>query len=574
MSDPTPTAAQPYRVLARKYRPATFAEMIGQEALVRTLSNAFASGRIAHAFVLTGVRGVGKTTTARIIARALNCVGPDGNGGPTISPCGVCTHCTAIAEDRHVDVLEMDAASRTGVGDIRELLDGVRYKPVSARYKVYILDEVHMLSTPAFNALLKTLEEPPPDVKFIFATTEIRKVPVTVLSRCQRFDLKRIELGELAAYLGNIATREGIAAEPGALRLLARAAEGSARDALSLLDRAIALGGSEKVVEGEVSEMLGLADRGQLIDLFQASMEGRIADALDIVGKMYRVGADPSQLVQDLLEFTHLVSRLKLAPEAAADLGLAEVESTRGKELAAKLGVPSLTRAWQMLLKGLSEVQQAESSLPALEMVLIRLAHVADQPTPGELVRRLQAAPGPAQAPSAPQRPGGGGGARAVGGGVTQMAVSAPAPAAAAPAPIPATFEAIVALFAERREALIQAQLESYAHVVKLEPGRLEMRLDSGASADLANKVGLRLSEWTGMRWIVSLSTAEGERTLTEKREAAELDRFDRARSLPLVQAALGAFPGAEIVAVRDLDEEEPPAVAEEPPPDDGDMDA
>ncbi len=574
MSDPTPTAAQPYRVLARKYRPATFAEMIGQEALVRTLSNAFASGRIAHAFVLTGVRGVGKTTTARIIARALNCVGPDGNGGPTISPCGVCTHCMAIAEDRHVDVLEMDAASRTGVGDIRELLDGVRYKPVSARYKVYILDEVHMLSTPAFNALLKTLEEPPPDVKFIFATTEIRKVPVTVLSRCQRFDLKRIELGELASYLGNIATREGIEAEPGALRLLARAAEGSARDALSLLDRAIALGGSEKVVEAEVSEMLGLADRGQLIDLFQASMEGRIADALDIVGKMYRVGADPSQLVQDLLEFTHLVSRLKLAPEAAADLGLAEVESTRGKELAAKLGVPSLTRAWQMLLKGLSEVQQAESSLPALEMVLIRLAHVADQPTPGELVRRLQAAPAQAQAPSAPQRPGGGGGARAVGGGVTQMAVSAPAPAAAAPAPVPATFEAIVALFAERREALIQAQLESYAHVVKLEPGRLEMRLDSGASADLANKVGLRLSEWTGMRWIVSLSTAEGERTLTEKREAAELDRFDRARSLPLVQAALGAFPGAEIVAVRDLDEEEPPAVAEEPPPDDGDMDA
>ena len=571
MSDATPTAAQPYRVLARKYRPATFAEMIGQEALVRTLSNAFASGRIAHAFVLTGVRGVGKTTTARIIARALNCVGPDGTGGPTISPCGVCTHCTAIAEDRHVDVLEMDAASRTGVGDIRELLDGVRYKPVSARYKVYILDEVHMLSTPAFNALLKTLEEPPPDVKFIFATTEIRKVPVTVLSRCQRFDLKRIELADLATYLGAIAAKEGIEAEPGGLRLLARAAEGSARDALSLLDRAIALGGSAKVAEAEVSEMLGLADRGQLIDLFQASMEGRIADALDIVGKMYRAGADPSQLVQDLLEFTHLVTRLKLAPEAAGDLGLAEVEATRGKELAAKLGVPSLSRAWQMLLKGLSEVQQAESSLPALEMVLIRLAHVADQPTPGELVRRLQAAPAQSSAPSAPQRPGGGG-ARAVGGGVTQMAVAASAPAPA-PAAVPATFEAIVALFAERREALIQAQLESYARVVKLEPGRLEMRLDPGASADLANKVGLRLSEWTGMRWIVSLSTSEGEKTLTEKREAAELDRFERARSLPLVQAALGAFPGAEIVAVRDLDEE-PPAVAEEPPPDDGDMDA
>jgi DNA polymerase-3 subunit gamma/tau len=317
--------------------------------------------------------------------------------------------------------------------------------------------------------------------------------------------------------------------------------------------------------------MLGLADRGQLIDLFQASMEGHIADALDIVGKMYRAGADPSQLVQDLLEFTHLVSRLKLAPEAAGDLGLAEVEATRGKELAAKLGVPSLSRAWQMLLKGLSEVQQAESSLPALEMVLIRLAHVADQPTPGELVRRLQAAPAQAPGASAPQRPGGGG-ARAAGGGVTQMAVAASAQAPA-PAAVPATFEAIVALFAEHREALIQAQLESYARVVKLEPGRLEMRLDPGASADLANKVGLRLSEWTGMRWIVSLSTSEGEKTLTEKREAAELDRFERARSLPLVQAALGAFPGAEIVAVRDLDEE-PPAVAEEPPPDEGDMDS
>jgi DNA polymerase-3 subunit gamma/tau len=572
MSDATPpTSAQPYRVLARKYRPATFAEMIGQDALVRTLSNAFASGRIAHAFVLTGVRGVGKTTTARIIARALNCVGPDGNGGPTISPCGACTHCIAIAEDRHVDVLEMDAASRTGVNDIRELLDGVRYKPVSARYKVYILDEVHMLSTAAFNALLKTLEEPPPDVKFVFATTEIRKVPVTVLSRCQRFDLKRISLTELSDYLAGIAAKEGIEAEPGGLRLVARAAEGSARDALSLLDRAIALGGSTRIAETGVAEMLGLADRGQVIDLFQAAMEGRVPDALGIVGTMYRSGADPTQLVQDLLELTHAVSRIKLAPEAAADLGLSEVEATRGRELAGKLQVPSLTRAWQMLLKGLAEVQQAESSLPALEMVLIRLAHVAEMPTPGELVRRLQAAPAPSSAaPSPPSRPNGGGGARAVAGG---SSVAVAAPAAQAMAQMPASFEAIVALFAERREALIQAQLETYAHVVKLEPGRLEMRLDPGAQPDLANRVGSLLSQWTGQRWIVSLSTATGEMTLTEKREAAEQDRFERARSLPLVQAVMSAFPGAEIVDVRDLDDAAP-AAAEEPPPEEGDLES
>ena len=575
MSDATPpTSAQPYRVLARKYRPSTFAEMIGQEALVRTLSNAFASGRIAHAFMLTGVRGVGKTTTARIIARALNCIGPDGTGGPTISPCGVCAPCVAITEDRDVDVLEVDAASRAGVGDIRELLDGVRYKPISARYKVYILDEVHMLSPQAFNALLKTLEEPPPEVKFIFATTEIRKVPVTVLSRCQRFDLKRIDLADLAAYLATIAGKEGIEADPGALRLIARAAEGSARDALSLLDRSIALGGAAKAAEAEVAEMLGLADRGQLLDLFQAAMEGRIGDALDTVGRMYRSGADPSQLVQDLLELAHLVTRLKLAPEAEADLGLAEIEAIRGKELAGKLPVPSLTRAWQMLLKGLAEVQQAESSLPALEMVLIRLAHVADQPTPGELVRRLQAAPAQSSSPAAPpSRPGGGGGTRAVGGGAPAVAVAAVAPAAPSPAQMPATFEAVVAIFAERREALIQAQLETYAHVVRLEPGRLELRLDPGASADLANRVGQLLSEWTGQRWIISLSTAAGEKTLTEKREAAELDRFERARSVPLVQAVLSAFPGAEIVAVRDLDDDTP-AVADEPPPEEGDLES
>ena len=556
-----------YTVLARKYRPRTFEDLIGQEAMVRTLTNAFATGRIAHAFMLTGVRGVGKTTTARLLARALN-YETDTVDRPSVNLTEEGRHCRAIIEGRHMDVMELDAASRTKVDEMRELLDSVRYGPVEARYKVYVIDEVHMLSTAAFNALLKTLEEPPPDVRFVFATTEIRKVPVTVLSRCQRFDLKRISLTELSDYLGRIAAKEGIEAEVGALRLIARGAEGSARDALSLLDRAIALGGSTSITEAGVAEMLGLADRGQLLDLFQAAMEGRVPDALGIVGAMYRNGADPTQLVQDLLELTHAVSRIKLAPEAAADLGLSEVEATRGKELAEKLQVPSLARAWQMLLKGLAEVQQAESSLPALEMVLIRLAHVADMPTPGELVRRLQAAPASMPAGSSPPSRPNGGGARAVAGGATIVAAAIPAAA-----PMPASFEAIVALFAERREALIQAQLETYAHIVKLEPGRLEMRLDPGAQPDLANRVGSLLSQWTGQRWIVSLSTAAGEMTLTEKREAAEQDRFERAKALPLVQAVMSAFPGAEIVDVRDL-EDTAPAAVEEPPLEEGDLES
>jgi DNA polymerase-3 subunit gamma/tau len=391
-------------------------------------------------------------------------------------------------------------------------------------------------------------------------------VPVTVLSRCQRFDLRRIAAAEMVEWLEGIAQKEGIEAEPAALRLVARGAEGSARDALSLLDRAISLGGAEKIVEAQVADMLGLADRSQILDLYEAAMRGRIAEALDIVLQMYRAGADPTQLVQDLLELTHLVTRLKIAPEAMAELGLAEVETTRGKDLAAALSVPALTRAWQMLLKGLAEVQQAESSLPALEMVLIRLAHASELPTPGDLVRRLQngpqAVPGPSGGP--PPRGPNGGGAQAL---ATVPAVAAQ-PAASV---IPQSFEAIVALFAERREALIQAQLESYAHLVKLEPGRLELRLDPGAASDLANRVGQRLTEWTGMRWIVSLSAAAGAPTLAEARDSSERARFAEAADHPLVRAALGAFPGAEIVAVRSLDDETP-AMADEPPPEEGDM--
>ena len=381
-----------YRVLARKYRPSTFTELIGQEAMVKTLTNAIATGRIAHAFILTGVRGVGKTTTARIIARALNCIGPDGKGGPTASPCGVCEPCKAIADDRFVDVMEMDAASRTGVDEIRELTDGVRYKPVAARFKIYIIDEVHMLSKAAFNALLKTLEEPPPDVKFIFATTEIHKVPVTVLSRCQRFSLRRVPQEMLATHYAAISEKEGIKAEPQGIALIARAADGSVRDGLSILDQAMALGG-EAITEASVRNMLGIADRGLVFDLLEAALKGDAGAALTQMKSLYEGGADPIIVLQDLLELAHFLTRLKLAPNAGEGDPTLEGDRVRGLPLAQKLGIPALTRAWQLLLKGLEEAQAAPSPLQATEMVLVRLAYVADLPSPAEIIRAIDGAP-------------------------------------------------------------------------------------------------------------------------------------------------------------------------------------
>src|SRR5712692_4982035 len=382
-----------YRVLARKYRPTNFAELIGQEALVRALSNAIATGRIAHSFILTGVRGTGKTTTARILARALNCVGPEGGGGPTITPCGSCEHCRSITDDRHVDVIEMYAASRTGVDNIRDLTDGIRYKPVSARFKVYIIDEVHMLSKAAFNALLKTLEEPPPDVKFIFATTEIQKVPVTVLSRCQRFSLRRVPVEQLIAHYRQIATAEAIEIAPSALGLIARAADGSVRDGLSLLDQAIALSAG-KIEEAVVRDMLGVADRGLVFDLFESVLRGDAPAALAQTDSLYQGGADPLMVLQDLLDLSHFLTRLKLAPEAGAGDPIAEGDRERARPLAERLTLPVLARAWQMLLKGLTEVQEAPSPIQAAEMVLVRLAYVADLPAPGELVRSVVVAGG------------------------------------------------------------------------------------------------------------------------------------------------------------------------------------
>ena len=571
MTDPT-APAQPYRVLARKYRPARFADLIGQEAMVRTLGNALRTGRIAHAYMLTGVRGVGKTSTARIIARALNCIGADGSGGPTIDPCGVCANCQAIAEDRHVDVLEMDAASRTGVGDMRELIDGVRYLPVQARYKIYIIDEVHMLSMAAFNALLKTLEEPPAHVKFVFATTEIRKVPITILSRCQRFDLRRIEADRLVEHFRRIAVDEDVVVEDEALRLIARAADGSVRDGLSLLDQAIALG--EGPVEGErVRDMLGLADRGQIFALFGAAMKGAVPDALDRFDAAYRSGADPVALLQDLLAVVHMVTRLKTAPESVEATSLPEIERVEGGALAAALSVPVLTRAWQILLKGLGETQTAPVPRQAAEMVLIRLAHVANLPDPAQLVRLLDDARGGTAPGPAPPGPATNGGMRAEAGGRARPVPAAVAPpqpvaepaAVAAALPQPDSFEAAVALFAERREAILHAQLLQDVHLVRFEVGRIELRLRPQASRDIPNRMGSLLSEWTGRRWLIIISDAAGEQTLRERADAAEAALRHQLSQHPLVRAVLDAFPGAEIEQVRSPDGAVP-AVAPPPP--------
>ncbi len=594
MTDSTSNDAV-YRVLARKYRPMTFADMIGQEAMVRTLTNAMKSGRLAHAFVLTGVRGVGKTTTARIIARALNCIGPDGTGGPTVEPCGECEPCRTIAADRNVDVMEMDAASRTGVDDIREIIDGVRYAPVSARYKVYIIDEVHMLSKNAFNALLKTLEEPPPHVTFVFATTEIRKVPITVLSRCQRFDLRRIDAAVLAEYFADIAKMESVAIEADALALIARAADGSARDGLSLLDQAIAQDSAADgaaITAAQVRDMLGLADRTAIIDLFEALAKGEAPLALDRLAEMYRDGADPLVVVQDLLDFTHFLTRVKLVPDVAKEAGAAEAERVRGTALAQSLGMPALSRAWQMLLKGVGEVQSAPSPQAALEMVLIRLMHASGLPTPGEVIAKLEAgdhagadtAPGngtatergqtsartPAAGPTMAARPERS--ASEIGPAATAAAPAMPDPVAEAssepPAAetvqAPADFRGLVALFEERGDPRVQANLYLNVELVHYEPGRLEFHARPEAPKTLASQVAEALGEWTGRRWVVSVSREPGEPSLSEQDRVAQDKALAEAAEHPTVRAVLDQFPGARIEAVHDL----PETPADEVPPD------
>ncbi|MEP0522039.1 MAG: DNA polymerase III subunit gamma/tau [Hyphomicrobiales bacterium] len=597
MSDQENTA---YRVLARKYRPSTFDDLIGQAPMVQTLTNAFKLGRIAQAYMLTGVRGVGKTTTARILARALNyeleaADGREAITDPTIDMPEMGTHCTPIIESRHVDVIEMDAASHTSINDIREIIEASRYKPASARYKVYIIDEVHMLSTAAFNGLLKTLEEPPAHVKFIFATTEIRKVPVTVLSRCQRFDLRRIDADTMVEYLQQIAGKEGISIAEDALRLLARASEGSARDALSLLDQAIAHGavtGSAEIGEDALRDMLGLADRARVIHLFELLMSGKIDEALAELNEQYNSGADPAIVLSDLAEFCHLLTRLKAAPDVPDQGALSPREKERGAELAAQLSMRVLSSTWQILLKGIQELASAPKPLAAADMVLVRLAYAADLPSPDEALKMLKSQKANGGAGSAQPA----GGSATTGQAPTQSTgqVESQAPQigqpvatrgahlrAVATAPrmdiLPEADNADIAsvvdihaaeedkpelsslhdialLASEKRDIPLKIDVERHLRLVRFEHGRIEVAVTGSGSASIAGNLGKKLTDWTGQRWIVSVVHAEGEPTLHEQEQAEASKKMDEVRQHPVVRATLDIFPGAEIVEVVDRD--------------------
>jgi DNA polymerase-3 subunit gamma/tau len=567
-----------YRVLARKYRPSSFADLIGQEPMVRTLENAFDLGRIHQAYLLTGVRGVGKTTTARILARAFNYELPASDGQPainqpTIHMPALGAHCQAIIDSRHVDVLEMDAASHTGIDDVREIIDNARYRPVMARTKVYIIDEVHMLSKAAFNGLLKTLEEPPEHVKFIFATTEIDKVPVTVRSRCQRFDLRRIDAGLLAEHLRKICDAEKVVIESDALAMIARAAEGSVRDALSLLDQAIAYGAAHgrdgAIAADDLRLMLGVADKARVIDLFEATMAGDIATAIALLEDQYNGGADPAQALIEMAEFAHLATRFKLAPETADSAALTPEEKRRGQAAAEKLSIPTLTRAWQILMKGVDELRASQRPLQAADMVLVRLAYAADLPTPGEALKQLAATGGASAGGSS--APSGGAPRSGAGGPATaRLASSSPraqlatqaAPATPAPVTQPiaqtvaiASFEALVALAEEKRDMRLKLALDSDVRLVRFEPGRIEFELAPGGARDLASTLTQKLQLWTNERWMVSIVAAGGAPTLKEQRTEKEQARRSSLEADPMVAAVLTHFPGAQIVAVRGRDD-------------------
>ena len=567
-------AAKPYRVLARKYRPSSFEDLIGQEAVVRTVSNAFETGRIPQAWILTGVRGVGKTTTARILARALNYELPDGSvKAPTIHMPVLGVHCRAIMESRHMDVLEMDAASHTGVDDVRQINDSVRYAPASARYKVYIIDEVHMLSTAAFNAFLKTLEEPPEHAKFVFATTEIRKVPVTVLSRCQRFDLRRVEAEVLMAHLSNIAKKEGVEIEPEALGIIARAAEGSVRDSLSLLDQAIAHAAGA-VRADDVRQMLGLADRARVIDLFESLVRGDIAGAFREFREQYDTGADPIVVLSDLAEFVNFVTRVKIVPATADNVAFSETERVRARDFAAKLSMRVLSRMWQMLLKGISEAQGATRPAAAAEMVLVRIAYVADMPTPDEAIRMIEQNGGsaPVVAVTSPSRsvPAATASASvspqlrvppAPRGSIEANArpqMAAPVTDAQAAARRISSFPELVALAAEKRDLLIKSALEAEVRLVRIEDGRLEVALERNASRTLVNDLSRKLEQWTGERWTVIVSNEAGQPTLREQNLVEKNQRERAAESDPRVKEVLARFPGTKVIEVRKLAAEPP----------------
>ena len=564
-----------YKVLARKYRPRNFDDLIGQEAMVQTLTNAFDSGRIAHGFMLTGVRGVGKTTTARILARALNYQTETMNT-PSMALAEDGAHCAAIMDGTHVDVIEMDAASRTGIGDIREIIDNVRYTPSAARFKVYIIDEVHMLSKAAFNGLLKTLEEPPEHVKFIFATTEIRQVPVTVLSRCQRFDLRRLTLDDTQTLLSRTCASENVSLPEEALKLIARAADGSARDALSLLDRALAHidpDGSGGVDEATMRGLLGLADRGRIFDLFDLVMAGQVSDALAEFEAQYVMGADPAVILADMAELTHWLTRLKFVPAAQEDIAFSAQLRTRGVAAAEKLSTRILSRVWQVLLAGNDEVARAGNARAAAEMVLIRLAHLADMPSPEELIKQYDAAPkAPAAASTSSNGPvAGAQGSSVQGSGDSSasgpVAALSSGSASTAPAvmaqtqnaPVLQNFQAVVDMVAQKRDIGLKHALENGVHLVAFEAaagdraGRIELRLAEGQD-NVAQELTRKLRDWTGQSWVVSLSKEQGAATIGAVKQSAADRREEAALQDPFVKSALAAFPTAEIVSISDFE--------------------
>ena len=536
---------QKYRVLARKYRPKVFSDLIGQEALVRTITNAIQKDRLAQAYILTGIRGVGKTSSARIIARAFNCVGPDGKGGMTPNPCGVCKHCQDIANDCHVDVIEIDAASNTGVDNIREIIEGAKYNPLSARYKIYIIDEVHMLSKSAFNALLKTLEEPPERLKFIFATTEIRKVPVTILSRCQRFDLRRIDQKTLTDYFKSIAQKENVTAEEEAIALIAKAADGSVRDGLSLLDQAIAHGNGDVTTE-QVRQMIGLTDKTILFDLYEKLMQGKIEETLKAAESQYNLGTDPLILAQDLLELTHWLTRIKISPELANDITISETEKEMGKKMASSLAMSTLTRTWQMLLKGVSEIKFSESPLKSLEMLLIRLAYASELPTPLELIEEFKK--NPASVPEAQKK-------------TEKLASppqSVPEKPSISPNPTPSVSRPmerqpirsvtdIVVLAKKAGEMLLSFNVANFVHPVEINMGKLHFTAPADAPGNLCQTLRQFLDAQTGIKWDIAIVEGTGGHSLKEEAQENKRRLKETLSAHPLVQEVLSAFPGAKV---------------------------
>ncbi len=566
MSSEILSSSVPYRVLARKYRPQNFDQLIGQDALVRTLKNAIETGRIAHAFMLTGVRGVGKTTTARIIAKALNYTGPDGTSGPTTGPTDDCDICKSITEDRHPDVMEMDAASRTGVDDIREILDGVRYAPTSARYKIYIIDEVHMLSKNAFNALLKTLEEPPPHVKFIFATTEIRKVPVTVLSRCQRFDLRRVDVDTLKKHFSYVCDSEKVSIEDEALNLIARAADGSVRDGLSLLDQAISMN-SGNVTSASVQAMLGLADRGLILDLYEHIAHGRAAESLSSLAHLYSAGADPASLVQDLLDLTHLMTKFKAtdAPPQTIEPNMSAGERTRAATMSSGMSMSILGRFWTLLLKGMNDVQTAPNGQSALEMLVLRLLYAADLPDPSIVLDKIKQDGGSSSSRKNMRGASSSGTQGHSGASVTVMSghsASSALPkieahASAAPQMVANnnlnTLQDVVSLLEQNGALILASEVFSCVELVTLKDTHIECSLTKNASPKLPSELAKKLSEITGQRWIVSISKAQGAPTLKQQEQERAQHVLASIQAHPLVSAVTEAFPGAEIISISDL---------------------